>query len=223
MRPASEGTNKKRNACRRLWLSLQSRAQHAEGAAGDGIVGITQPRDDLLGFRVESAVFESIIADVDADHFARELLGPGTETTEAVLLRHPGVRREENRINREALGQIVFADASEREWLNGLIHPQVRRCFEQSLSEYANHSTIVLMIPLLFEAKFTDLCSEIWLVDCDEKQQLERLVLRNALSKETAQARISAQWPMNRKRKLADVLIDNRKTKRDLRDQLLSL
>jgi dephospho-CoA kinase len=160
---------------------------------------------------------------LDADHFARELLGPGTETTEAVLLRHPGVRREENRINREALGQIVFADASEREWLNGLIHPQVRRCFEQSLSEYANHSTIVLMIPLLFEARFTDLCSEIWLVDCDEKQQLERLVLRNALSKETAQARISAQWPMNRKRKLADVLIDNRRTKRDLRDQLLSL
>lgn len=157
---------------------------------------------------------------LDADHFARQLLEPGTVSTQAVLQRHPSVRREHNSIDRAALGQIVFADASEREWLNGLIHPQVRRCFERSLGEHEDAPTIVLMIPLLFEAELTDLCSEIWLVDCDEEQQLERLMLRNELTRDDAQARIAAQWPLSQKRELADVLIDNRGTERDLEKQL---
>ncbi|MDA7437721.1 dephospho-CoA kinase [Synechococcus sp. AH-601-P06] len=160
---------------------------------------------------------------LDADHFARQLLEPGTATTQVVLQRHPDVRLEQNNIDRAALGQIVFADPSEREWLNGLIHPQVRRCFERSLVEHADAHTIVLMIPLLFEAELTDLCSEIWLVDCDVEQQLERLMLRNALSREDAQARIEAQWPLSRKRQLADVVINNRGTEQNLITQLQAL
>jgi dephospho-CoA kinase len=91
------------------------------------------------------------------------------------------------------------------------------------LVEHADAHTIVLMIPLLFEAGLTDLCSEIWLVDCDVEQQLERLMLRNALSREDAQARIEAQWPLSRKRQLADVVIDHRGTEQNLRDQIQTL
>jgi dephospho-CoA kinase len=57
-------------------------------------------------------------------------------------------------------------------------------------------------------------------VDCDEEQQLERLMLRNALTRDDAQARIAAQWPLSQKRELANVLIDNRGTERDLEKQL---
>jgi dephospho-CoA kinase len=81
----------------------------------------------------------------------------------------------------------------------------------------------VLMVPLLFEAGLTDLCSEIWLVDCDEEQQLERLMLRDTLSQDDAQARMAAQWPLSRKRKLADVVIDNRGKEQSLKDQLQAL
>jgi dephospho-CoA kinase len=160
---------------------------------------------------------------LDADHFAKQLLEPGTKTAQAVLQRHPGVRLEHDNIDRAALGRIVFSNASEREWLNQLIHPQVRHCFEHSLGKHADAQTIVLMIPLLFEAGLTDLCNEIWLVDCDEEQQLKRLMLRNALSRNDAQARIAAQWPLSRKRELADVLIDNRGTEQNLRDQIQAL
>ena len=66
------------------------------------------------------------------------------------------------------------------------------------------------MIPLLFEAGLEPLCSEVWLVDCDEQQQLQRLMARDGLSATEAQARIAAQWPLTRKRPLADRLIDNR-------------
>ena len=157
---------------------------------------------------------------LDADQFARAVLEPGTHSTQAVLQRHPSVRCEHDSIDRTALGQIVFADAAERQWLNELIHPQVRRKFERSLHQHKNAQTVVLMIPLLFEAGLTDLCSEIWLVDCDEEQQIQRLMLRNALTRDEAQARINAQWPLSQKRELADVLIDNRGTKRQLQNQL---
>ena len=111
-----------------------------------------------------------------------------------------------------ALGRIVFSDAQERTWLNDLIHPQVRARFERGLQEHASAPTIVLMIPLLFEAGLTGLCTEIWLVDCDEEQQLQRMRQRDGLSDADARARMAAQWPLSQKRPLADVVIDNRGT-----------
>ncbi len=70
---------------------------------------------------------------------------------------------------------------------------------------------LFLDIPLLFEAKMEDLCDEIWVIYVDEKTQLNRLMARNHLSLEEAMLRITAQMPLERKKDLADVVIDNRK------------
>ncbi|MGB5133582.1 MAG: dephospho-CoA kinase, partial [Prochlorococcaceae cyanobacterium] len=113
-------------------------------------------------------------------------------------------------IDRAALGAIVFADAAERQWLERLVHPIVRARFEAELQRLAAAPVVVLMVPLLFEAGLEELCSEVWLVDCDENQQLQRLMARDGLSEADARARIAAQWPLARKRPLADRLIDNR-------------
>jgi dephospho-CoA kinase len=113
-------------------------------------------------------------------------------------------------LDRAALGRIVFADAAERRWLEELVHPIVRARFAAELQRLADAPVVVLIIPLLFEAGLEELCSEIWLVDCDEAQQLRRLMARDPLSEAEARARIAAQWPLARKRPLADVLIDNR-------------
>ena len=114
----------------------------------------------------------------------------------------------------------MFTDASERAWLEQLIHPVVRERFDQALDALEDEPVVVLMIPLLFEAGLTGLCSEIWLVDCDEQQQLARMMQRDGLDAVQARARLGAQWPLARKRPLADRLIDNRGTKRELEDQL---
>ena len=149
---------------------------------------------------------------LDADQFAREALAPGCPATNTVLQRYgPAVQAEENAaVDRAALGQIVFQDAAERRWLEQLIHPIVRERFDQALRLHAKTPAVVLMIPLLFEAGLESLCSEIWLVDCDESQQLERLIARDGLNPEAAQARIAAQWPLKRKRGLADHVIANK-------------
>ena len=148
---------------------------------------------------------------LDADQFAREALAPGRPATNSVIQRYGAKVKAEGgaAIDRAALGQIVFQDPAERQWLEQLIHPIVRERFDQALSLHAKAPAVVLMIPLLFEAGLESLCSEIWLVDCDESQQLERLITRDGLSAEAAQARIDAQWPLSRKRGLADHVIAN--------------
>ena len=78
------------------------------------------------------------------------------------------------------------------------------------LAAGADAPVLVLMVPLLFEANLTGLCSEVWLVDCEEEQQLQRLIARDHCSEAEARARIAAQWPLARKRALAQVVLDNR-------------
>ena len=149
------------------------------------------------------------LAVLDADLFARQALAPGTEAARAVLERY-------GTLDRPALGHIVFGDPAERHWLEQLVHPLVRHRFDQGLTTLAQEPVgagrpaVVLMIPLLFEAGLEGLCSEVWLVDCDEDQQLARLMARNGLNQVEAQGRINAQWPLERKRLLADRTISNR-------------
>ena len=150
---------------------------------------------------------------LDADSYAREALAAGSDATLEVLKRWGDAVRAPNEplgLNRAALGRIVFSEIEARRWLEQLVHPVVRRRFEQELRGLSEAPCIVLMIPLLFEAGQTDLCSEVWLVDCEEEQQLERLMQRDELSEQEARLRIKAQWPLSRKRPLADRIIDNR-------------
>ena len=148
---------------------------------------------------------------LDADVYAREALAPGSPGAGAVLERYgDGVRAPGGEIDRAALGQIVFGDGAERRWLEQLLHPIVRSCFKAKLQELAAKPVVVLVVPLLFEAGLETLCSEVWLVDCDETQQLQRLMARDGLGEDDARARIAAQWPLARKRQLADVVLNNR-------------
>ncbi len=151
---------------------------------------------------------------LDADRYAREALVPDNAATRAVLQRYGQAVAAESQnngtsLNRSALGQIVFNDAAERHWLEQLVHPIVRQRFDSELALLTEATSVVLMIPLLFEANLTDLCSEVWLVNCSSAQQCQRLMSRNGLSREDSERRIAAQWPMSQKRDLADLVIDN--------------
>ncbi len=165
---------------------------------------------------------------LDADLYAREALAPGSAASRAVLERYgaqvqavdtadaPGPRLDPARasagaeLDRAALGRIVFADAAERRWLEELLHPLVGQRFAAEMERLADVPVVVLMVPLLFEAGLDGLCSEAWVVDCDPQQQLQRLVARDGAGEADARARIAAQWPLERKRALADVVIENR-------------
>jgi dephospho-CoA kinase len=173
---------------------------------------------------------------LDADAYAREALAPGSAGAQAVVARYgdavraahatdhaKGAERPSPRIDRGALGRIVFADAAERQWLEQLVHPLVRQRFADELQRLAAEPVVVLMIPLLFETGLETLCSEVWLVDCDEPQQLKRLMHRDGLNEAEARARLAAQWPLARKRALADRVILNRGTPQQLQRAIEAL
>lgn len=153
---------------------------------------------------------------LDADQFAREALAPGTEASRTVISRYgpavlaPRPMGEPAGLDRSALARIVFADRAERRWLEDLVHPLVRQRLGESLAGLEAAPVVVLMIPLLFEVGLESLCTEIWVVDCgDSAEQIRRLMARDGLSVEAAQARLAAQWPMAVKRARGDVVIDN--------------
>ena len=207
--------------------SRASGSQRRIGLTG----GIASGKSTVAGLLAERG-----LPVLDADVFAREALAPDSAASGAVLHRYgarvAAPRRAASRgagagnvavIDRAALGRIVFADPAERRWLEQLLHPLVRNRFASELARLADAAVVVLVIPLLFEAGLEGLCSEVWLVDCQESQQLQRLMARDRLSEAEARARIAAQWPMARKRELADVVIHNGGARSRLAAQIASL
>lgn len=79
---------------------------------------------------------------------------------------------------------------------------------------------IVLSIPLLFEANMTNLVNQIWVVACNFDIELNRLKIRNNLTKNEAITRINNQMSLTEKIKLADVVIDNNKNLDHLYNQI---
>ena len=75
--------------------------------------------------------------------------------------------------------------------------------------QYKNNQTIVLVIPLLFEAKFEDICTEICLVKCPKELQKKRLIERDKISEKEAYGSINLQLSFEEKRKFSDIILDN--------------
>ncbi|MBE9074069.1 dephospho-CoA kinase [Microcystis sp. LEGE 08355] len=146
---------------------------------------------------------------LDADIYAREAVEKGSEILERIFARYGRkVKTEDNSLNRQQLGEIIFNNPQEKIWLESQIHPYVRECFKRYLEEL-EAPIVVFSIPLLFEAKLTYLVTEIWVVSCSCEQQIQRLTTRNNLSREQAIARINNQIPLAEKIALADIVLDN--------------
>ncbi len=146
---------------------------------------------------------------LDADIYAREAVEVNSPLLQQIVKRHgEQILLEDGSLNREKLGEIIFNQQQERLWIDNLIHPYVGDRLSVGIKE-TSVETLVAVVPLLFEASMTDLVTEVWVVACSEKQQLERLMQRNQLTLEQAQARISSQMPLAQKKKKADIVLDN--------------
>ncbi|MGL6343398.1 MAG: dephospho-CoA kinase [Waterburya sp.] len=146
---------------------------------------------------------------LDADVYAREAVAEDSPILQTVFQRYGDkVKLADASLDRSALGEIVFNDPQEKQWLESQIHPYVRDRFAQELSKI-NNNTIILSIPLLFEAQLTNLVTEIWVVSCDRSLQISRLQQRNSLTVKQAQARIDSQIPLAEKIAAADIVLDN--------------
>ena len=173
----------------------------------------------------------------DADIYAREAVEPGSPILSNIIERYgPDLILSDGNLDRRRLGEIIFNDPGERRWLERQIHPLVRDRFSQNIEKLAakmsgqrdgkgmmasgSGPTAVLTIPLLFEAQMTDLVTEIWVVYLRPEKQIERLMLRDRLTREEAIARINAQMSLEEKSQKADVVLDNSSTRLALLEQI---
>ncbi|NES21416.1 MAG: dephospho-CoA kinase [Symploca sp. SIO3E6] len=149
---------------------------------------------------------------LDADIYAREAVQLGSPILKQIFERY-GVEMQlpDGNLNRPRLGEVVFSNPKQKQWLEQQIHPYVRDRFQAELAKLTA-PTIVLVIPLLFEADLTNLVTEIWVVSCSAQQQLRRISQRNNFSLEQAQARVNSQLPLAEKVARADLVLDNSST-----------
>jgi dephospho-CoA kinase len=153
---------------------------------------------------------------IDADQIAREVVEPGTEGLARIVREFgPGMLDEEGKLNRERLGARIFQNPAEREKLNRLLHPLIvdsMRAKTEKIKKEKDPDLLIWDVPLLIEGNLTQWVEAVILVYTPKEIQLERLMKRNALSKEEAEKRILAQMDIEEKKKYADYVIDNRGT-----------
>ncbi len=155
---------------------------------------------------------------LDADVYAREAVEPGAPVLAEIVERYgSGLLLPDGTLDRHRLGDIIFSSPPERLWLEQQIHPYVRDRLLEALrtlpvKDAQQHPIVVLVIPLLFEARMTDLVTETWVVRCPKEQQIERLMQRDRLSRQQAQARINSQMSIQKKMAHATLVLDNTST-----------
>ncbi|WP_310412234.1 dephospho-CoA kinase [Chamaesiphon sp. OTE_8_metabat_110] len=157
----------------------------------------------------------------DADLYARSAVASGSPILQAIVHRYSSdILQPDGTLDRQRLGEIIFSDSAERQWLDARIHPYVRACFETEIGRLELDATAILAIPLLFEAQMTDLVTETWVVSCDPPTQLNRIMARDRLDETAANSRIASQMSLAAKIALADVNLDNSTTLADLKRQI---
>lgn len=148
---------------------------------------------------------------IDADQVVHELQAKGGKLYQALLdWLGDGILKSDGELDRQKLGQMIFASkemlAKSSQIQNGIIRQELAH----RRDELAKSQEVFFMdIPLLIERDYVDWFDDIWLVFIDEKTQLERLVLRNHLTREEAQKRIASQMSTEAKKTFADKLLDN--------------
>ena len=158
---------------------------------------------------------------VDADSLVHQLQKPGGRLFEA-LVQHFGQKiiLENGELNRPLLASLIFSNPEEREWSKQIQGEIIRKELATLRDQLAQTEVFFMDIPLLFEQDYVSWFDETWLVYVNRDVQVERLMKRDQLSKDEAESRLAAQWPLEKKKDLASHILDNNSNQKQLLTQV---
>ena len=162
---------------------------------------------------------------VDADALVHQLQKPGGRLYQ-ILVEHFGekVLLEDGELNRPLLASLIFSNSEEREWSKETQGQIIREELGSLRDKLAQTEDVFFMdIPLLFEQDYASWFDETWLVYVRRDTQLDRLMNRDQLSKESAETRLASQWPLEEKKKFATYILDNNGSREQLLSQVVTL
>ncbi|MDR1852998.1 MAG: dephospho-CoA kinase [Propionibacteriaceae bacterium] len=159
---------------------------------------------------------------IDYDILSRRVVEPGSHTLAEVEAAFTGVIKPDGSLDRAKLGALVFSDAEAREKLDSIIHPAVyREAFEEDSGSTAKVK--VHVIPLLTETGMGEHFDKIVVVDAPVEVQIRRVMARDLLTRDQAQARVDAQVSRAERLALADYVIENSGSEVELDAQVQKL
>ena len=149
---------------------------------------------------------------LDADQTAREVVMPGTPGLKALVEEFgDDILATDGTLDRKRLGALIFADQSKRQRLNHILHPFIIARQDEILNGWEAEDPDGIGIvdaALMIESGGYKRFDKLIVVHCRPEVQLERLMLRDKLSREEALRRINSQMPQEEKQQFADYLID---------------
>jgi dephospho-CoA kinase len=146
---------------------------------------------------------------IDTDVIAREVVEHGQPALAAVVEAFgTQVLAEDGRLDRPRLREQIFGDAEARRRLEAILHPAIRAEMERQ-SRAAAGPYQVLVIPLLVEGGRRDHIDRVLVVDVPEATQIERLLRRDGVPREQAEAALRAQASREARLAFADDVIEN--------------
>ena len=184
---------------------------------------MTPPRPFLLvgltgGIATGKSTVANLLRDlgaeiIDADVLAREVVEPGEPALDEIVAAFGrSVLEATGRLDRKALGAIVFADPERRGRLEAITHPRIRERFQRQLDTLTARDFRGLVFfdaAVMIESGNYRNMDRLVVVVADEPTQITRLMARDGIDREGALRKIRSQMPLAEKAKLADYVIDN--------------
>ena len=163
------------------------------------------------------------VQSVDADLVAREVVMPGEPALDAIV-QHFGqaILHPDGQLDRAALRARIFANEAEKQWLNQLLHPQIRQRLLQQL-QTCTTSYALLIAPLLLENKLQIYTDRVLVVDIPEDLQLSRTVQRDQVTAEQVRNILSSQLARAERLAQADDILLNTIPVSELKPQIQQL
>jgi len=145
---------------------------------------------------------------IDADQLARDVVERGTDGFDEVVAAFGDSVLRNGDLDRHALAEIVFADKDAKRKLEEIIHPRVRRAFEESISSLKEDEILIYEIPLLVEAGAGGRFDFVITVESEIETRRERLKKRGMFPSQI-EARIQAQASAEARIAVANYVILN--------------
>ena len=160
---------------------------------------------------------------IDTDVIARQLVEPGQPALALIAdIFGPGILDSTGGLDRKKMREAIFSDHEKKAQLEQVLHPligeEVLKRLEQLTAPYC-----ILVVPLYAESGSYRWVDRVLLVDVSEEQQIRRVMLRDDISEEQAEAILDAQASRAERAALADDVIDNSGTLDELEDKIESL
>lgn len=172
---------------------------------------------------VASLIANNDVLVLDADQVARTLTAPGSEALDKITNRF-GIEllNVNGALDRKALRAIIFNDASQRQWLEQLLHPAIQASMAQA-AEQCPQRFCMLEIPLLIETgRYRDM-AQVVVVHCNKQIRIQRLIANRNIKRETIERIMASQANAQQRLAVADYVIDNSGQRQALAAQVADL